>query len=35
VGAPDLASNMFSDGVMYLTDDNAGLYLLQYEPGSS
>jgi len=23
------------DGVMYLTDYNAGLYLLQYEPGSS
>jgi hypothetical protein len=23
------------DGVMYVTDDNAGLYLLQYEPGSA
>jgi hypothetical protein len=23
------------DAVMYVTDDNAGLHLLQYEPGSS
>jgi hypothetical protein len=23
------------DAVMYVTDDNAGLHVLQYEPGSS